>query len=235
MLTTAGTAAFAASQADRINIAYQRPKNPALKPIFKDVKERQVLERLKEFLSPFRLPKPVKIVMKGCDGDPSATYGDGEITICYEFVDGLYKNMPEKTTPAGIVPIDTVVGPFFDTVLHEFAHALFDMLFTPIFGREEDAADQLAAYLYLQIGKDEARRLIFGTAYNYLVVETNDSDSAQTAKEFIEDSAENPQPARATRLQLVVHGLWRQFKAVCRYCFKKIFARGTGRSLHRRI
>jgi hypothetical protein len=120
----------------------------------------------------------------------------------------LIKNMPVETTPSGIEPADTVVGPFFDTVLHEFSHALFDMFYTPMFGREEDAADQLAAYLYLQLGEDEARRLIRGTAYNYLVVETNDEDSAQTVEEFIEDSAETHSlPAqRAYNLLCMAYG-----------------------------
>ena len=41
------------------------------------------------------------------------------------------------------------------------------MLELPVFGREEDAADQLAAYILLQFGESEARRLIAGTAYAY--------------------------------------------------------------------
>ncbi|MDX2428754.1 MAG: DUF4344 domain-containing metallopeptidase [Xanthomonadales bacterium] len=182
--------AHAAPEANRIEISYEVPENPAHSKIYEDLKENKVLERLQEFLSPFRLVIPVEIIMAGCDGEPEAEYGDGEILICYEFVEMLIENMPDETTPAGIEPADTVVGPFFDTVLHEFSHALFDMFYTPMFGREEDAADQLAAYLYLQLGEDEARRLIRGTVYNYLVVETNDEDSAQTAEEFIEDSAE---------------------------------------------
>jgi Putative metallopeptidase len=39
----------------------------------------------------------------------------------------------------------------------------------PIMGREEDAADQFAAYLLLQFAKDDARRLILGVAYAYNV------------------------------------------------------------------
>jgi len=182
--------ANAAPEINRIKITYEVPKNPAHTRIYEDLKEHQVLEKLQEFLSPFRLVIPVEILMAGCGGEPEAEYGDGQVLICYEYVEALIENMPEETTPAGIEPVDTVVGPFFDTVLHEFSHALFDMFFTPMFGREEDAADQLAAYLYLQLGEDEARRLILGTAYNYLVIETNDDDSAQTAEEFIEDSAE---------------------------------------------
>jgi len=182
--------AQATPEANRIEITYDPPKDPAHSEIYEDLKEHKVLERLQEFLSPFRLVIPVEIRMSECDGDPDAEYGDGEVMICYEFVEMLIENMPDETTPAGIEPVDTVVGPFIDTVLHEFSHALFDMFYTPMFGREEDAADQLAAYLYLQLGEDEARRLIRGTVYNYLVIETNDEDSAQTAEEFIEDSAE---------------------------------------------
>jgi hypothetical protein len=59
------------------------------------------------------------------------------------------------------------VGPLFDTCLHEFAHAIFDMLKVPVFGREEDAADQVSACIMLHLGKAEARRLIGGTAYAY--------------------------------------------------------------------
>jgi hypothetical protein len=202
------TLASAAAKTDQIVISYQKPQNPAHKAIYEDAKNRKVLERLKEFLSPFRLLRPVKIQMTGCDGDASADYWEGEITICYEFVEGLRKNMPDAITPGGVVPIDTVIGPFVDTVLHEFSHAVFDMFFTPIFGREEDAADQLAAYLYLQLNETDARRLVLGTVYNYLVVETNDADSAQTAEEFIEDSAETHSlpSQRAYNLMCVAYG-----------------------------
>mgnify|MGYP001818455063 FL=1 len=124
--------AHAASQSNRIEISYEKPDNPAHSEIYEDLKENQVLERLQTFLSPFKLVIPVEIVIAGCDGEPEAEYGDGEVLICYEFIEALIENMPEKTTPAGIEPVDTVVGPFFDTVLHEFSHALFDMFYTPM-------------------------------------------------------------------------------------------------------
>ena len=42
----------------------------------------------------------------------------------------------------------------------------------PVLGREEAAADQVVAYIYLQLGKKaEARSLIMGTAYTYLVTD----------------------------------------------------------------
>ena len=92
---------------------------------------------------------------------------DGTITICYEYVDELWKSKHAKTTTIGVAPLDTVIGPLFDTSLHEFAHALFSILKLPLFGGEENAADALAAYMYLHLGATEARRLIMGTGYAY--------------------------------------------------------------------
>ena len=145
-----------------------RPKNPAHEEIYQRLKENRALEKLQVLLSPFRLPRTLQLSLAGCDGEADAFYEDAAITICYEYIADLRDKMPAKTTPAGIEPIDTIVGPLIDTSLHEAAHALFDMLKLPVLGREEDAADQVAAYIYLQFGKTIAPRLIMGTAYAYL-------------------------------------------------------------------
>ena len=119
-----------------------------------------MLERLQNFLSPFRLPRTLNLSLAECDGEADAFFGDDAITICYEYISELWKNMPAETTEAGIVPMDTIIGPLLDTCLHEFAHALFDMSTCQCSGAEEDAADQVAAYINLQFGKAEARRPI---------------------------------------------------------------------------
>ena len=159
--------AFAAPKTNQIRIQYVPPKEQNHMPTYEFLQERRVLERLQEFLSPFLLPRTLDIKVAGCDGEADAFYGDDEITICYEYVDDLFGKMPDKTTPSGIAPYDTVAGPFFETCLHEFAHALFDMFSLPILGRQEDAADQVAAYIYLQLGPVESLRLIKGTAYAF--------------------------------------------------------------------
>ena len=51
--------------------------------------------------------------------------------------------------------------------VHELSHALFDLLKLPILGREEDAADQLAAYTLLQLGTEQARKAVAGVAFMY--------------------------------------------------------------------
>jgi len=189
LVTATAMTAFAASKTNRVSVSLVLPKNPAHQYVYKELKERRALEKLQEFLSPFRLPRTLKFSVAECGSEEGAFYGDDAITICYEYIDKLFKNMPAKTKAAGVAPIDAVIGPFFDTSLHEFAHALFDMHGLPVFGREEDAADQVAAYIYLQLGKAEARRLILGTAYAYLTDAESD-DAPLTPKEFAEDFAE---------------------------------------------
>jgi hypothetical protein len=153
---------------NRISVSYVAPKNDAHQPIYLRLKEARFLERLQEFLSPVRLPRTLRVRTEGCDGEANAWYESDAIVICYEYIDEIWKIVPAETTAAGVTPIDALIGPVFDTCLHEFGHAIFEMLKVPVFGREEDAADQLAAYLTLQLGKDEARRQIGGTAYAYM-------------------------------------------------------------------
>ncbi len=164
-----------AGKTDQIRVKYVPPKNPQHQQLYELLKDRQSLEHIKEFLSPFRLQWALDLTLTGCDGEPDAMYSDDAITICYEYIEDLQDFMPEETTPSGIEPIDTLIGPFVDTVLHEFAHALFDYHGIPVLGREEDAADQVSALIYLQTNKDEARRLITGTVYTYML-EVQDTD-----------------------------------------------------------
>jgi Putative metallopeptidase len=161
------TAQAAAGRANRVTVSYVPPKNAAHQPIYEQLKEVSFLEKLQQFLAPFRLPRALLVKVEGCDGDANAFYENDVITVCYEYIEDLRKIMPAETTAAGVAPIDALVGPLFDTSLHEFAHALFEMLRLPVLGREEDAADQVSAYIMLQLGKVEVRRLIGGVAYAY--------------------------------------------------------------------
>ena len=60
-----------------------------------------------------------------------------------------------------------LIGPFLDVFLHDAGHATFSILHIPVFGREEDAADQFSTYLMLKFQKDEARRLMVGSTDQY--------------------------------------------------------------------
>ena len=177
--------AFAAPKTNQIKIRYATPVNPEHQVLYDTATERLMLERLQEFLSPFKLPRSLILELTGCDGEADAFYGDNVITICYEYAAELWKNRPSETTPGGVAPFDAFRGPLVDTCLHEFAHALIDLFELPVFGRMEDAADQISAYIYLQLDLEDARRLIGGTAYAYLS-ETADEELLPLA-EFADD------------------------------------------------
>ena len=187
---------------NQIFVNYVIPTKPAHQQIYNLLKDRHSLEQLQELLSPFRLRWPLYVSLEECDGEADAMYWDGTVTICYEYLEELRQNMPAETTPSGIEPMDTAIGPFMDTVLHEFAHGLFDYIDPPILGREEDAADQVSAFIYLQLGKDEARRLIMGTAYTYLL-EVQDTDPPSMA-EYADEHSTSEQ--RVFNLLCIAYG-----------------------------
>ena len=189
-------------KSNQVIVNYVVPTKSAHHQIYKVLKERYALEKVQEFLSPFQLRWPLYISLTECGGEADATYGDGAITICYEYIEELRQNMSAETTPAGVEPLDTAVGPLMDTVLHEFAHALFDYLDVPVLGREEDAADQVSAYIYLKLGKDEARRLIMGTVYAYMLeVQATDPPSME---EYADEHSTSEQ--RAFNLLCIAYG-----------------------------
>jgi hypothetical protein len=170
------TATIAAeAQANRMVVEYVPPTNPAHQALYERLKERRVLEKLQEIFSPFQLPVELKLRTLGCDGVSNAWYGKPRpgsseppsVNVCYEYLAEIQQSVPPETTPAGITPMDAMVGQFFYVFAHEMGHAMFDVLGIPVFGREEDAADDFATYLMLRFGDEESRALITGAAYSY--------------------------------------------------------------------
>jgi len=154
---------------NQIQYEYVAPKNPAHQAIHDQMKQGRALEHLQELLGPLRLPYPLTVKVAGCDGVINAWYNDEVITVCYELLADILKNAPPQDLPIGISRADTVLGPVLAVFLHETGHAVFNMLQIPVLGREEDAADQFAAYIMLRLSKDEARKMILGSAYHHTV------------------------------------------------------------------
>jgi hypothetical protein len=198
------TTQAAPARANRVSVSYVPPKNPAHQPIYDQLKEVASSRSCNNFLTPFRLPRALLVKVEGCDGDANAFYENNVITICYEYIELLRKPCPRKRRPAGVTPIDAIVGPLFDTSLHEFAHALFELLRLPVLGREEDAADQVSAYIMLQLGKVEARRLIGASPTRTRPRQT------EQLRRHDDEFRRRARHARATLLQCAVHCLRRR-------------------------
>ncbi len=85
------------------------------------------------------------------------------VTICYELLKHVLDSLPKDAALEGVAADDAKVGQVLWFTLHEAGHAAFDIFDVPIFGKEEDAADNFATYVMLQFA--EARRLIRGAAW----------------------------------------------------------------------
>jgi hypothetical protein len=149
----------------QVKYEYGEPANAMQQNIHDRLQALQTLERLSEFLSPLRLPRPLTLKVQGCDGQVNAHYWRDQITVCYEYFDFLLRVAPQMPTPEGLTRYQALAGMTADVFLHETGHAVFDMLEIPFMGREEDAADQFSAYIQLQRSKEDARHLILGVAY----------------------------------------------------------------------
>src|SRR5215211_682478 len=152
---------------ERIAVEYVAPVNPEHKPLFELLRRNQALERVRERLAAVRWPRTLRLELKGCDGEINAWYEDASVTVCYEFLEDVWKRATASTRPAAVAREDAFIGSFVDVFLHEAGHSLFDLLKIPVLGREEDAADQLAAYYMLQFPPEIKRKLILGAAYAY--------------------------------------------------------------------
>jgi hypothetical protein len=167
LLLSAPTLSLAQEMQPRqVDIQYVEPKNQKLRPVFEEIKKARALEKLQNLLAPLRLPRRLLIKTEDCDGVSNAWYESDAVTVCYEFIDDVWKNVPPTQTD-DISPADALLGPLVDVFLHEVGHAVFDYWQTPVLGREEDAADAFSTYIMLQFDKADARRLIVGNAYQY--------------------------------------------------------------------
>lgn len=151
-----------------IPIVYEAPKDRAHAPLVEQLKQRQILENVRSYFVPYRLPKPLTLKTTGCDGEIDAWYADDVITICYEYLQYILETARSPHRPAWVSEQDAILGPVVDLFLHEGAHAVFEYFQIPILGREEDAADQIATYSMLHIHRDLAPRLVAGVTYMYL-------------------------------------------------------------------
>ncbi len=156
-----------------IQFGYIPPKSVKYQATLDRIKKRKVLEQLSEFLSPLKLPHVFYLVSAECGENSSNFYNPSTwaIVLCYEYIELMNRIAPEAGKPKqGFNRDEVIIGAFVASVLHETGHAVFDMVSVPVFGREEDAADQMAVFLALQFNKDVARTITRGRAYFWAVL-----------------------------------------------------------------
>jgi tetratricopeptide (TPR) repeat protein len=147
----------------KLNVAYEAPTDARFRPYYIRLRQLRVLERLQQFLSPLRLPRSIDVTVKQC-GAPTVPYTlGGPVTICYELIGQIarivHENIEEGSSQGGYY----IAGAFVQAVLHDVSNVIFDVLDVPIWGRREDAADQLAAFIMAQFGEDAGRIAMVGS------------------------------------------------------------------------
>lgn len=99
-----------------------------------------------------KLPHDIPLIGKEC-GSANAYWSpaDKSVTICYEdAADAL--NIYTKAGDAD--PRESAINSEIATFYHETGHMVIDLYNLPVTGKEEDVADQLAAYILLTPGPD---------------------------------------------------------------------------------
>lgn len=153
-----------------VRIEYVAPSDPAHQRLYVELQKRQVLETFAEAIGVIHLPKTLTLRFSGCNGTSNAFYSDEttSVTFCYELLADIRKAARGAGAKDSIVPLqDAIDGPTAFFMFHESGHAIFDLLKVPILGKEEDAADTVAAIAILRLGEDEALRLLRGTAWSF--------------------------------------------------------------------
>lgn len=150
---------------DQARFIYTPPVKPAHKELLAFMRSHRIGRKLREVLSPVRLPRTVTFKLVECNGELNAAYGDGVVEVCYDYLAFMFNETKAIPKDIGISSSAAFGGAALDLFLHEFGHALIDILKIPVLGREEDAADFISTYIMLQFTPRDAYSFISGTAF----------------------------------------------------------------------
>ena len=189
------------------NIAYDyyEPRDPGYAQLYNKLQKRQILEELGQFLGPVRWPHKLRLLLKQCPGttaEPQVFYSNIEysITLCYQWFARVERFAPPNAA-LGTFP-QALVGGVVGVVLHEAARAIFDMRNIPRLGSDDDAADQMTAFVGLQFGSEVAQTVIKGTYwvwanYDLITRQRNKPDASPDARALRRSECSTP-PASLT-------------------------------------
>ena len=162
----------------QIDIAYEAPADAALRPIYDQLRQQGVLQELQLFMEPLRLPRKLTVKTAQCGPNPAPYAPGGPVVVCYEALDQVAKLVAQHSRDPAYQQT-LIYGAFIETVLHQMALAIFDTLGVPVWGREYDAADRLAALIMTQFGEDVMRTTIESTTQIFQW-----SDKTWTGRDF---------------------------------------------------
>jgi Putative metallopeptidase len=163
----AGMSPAAQAQAQvGMRVVYEPPtKNREHEQIRTYLQQTEVFEQTSTVMNlVFRFPQAVTIVWTECGAVNAAWDGQGNIVMCYELA-GYLKTLFSKRIRDRKQLRVAVMSSLMFTFLHELGHALISMYKIPAVGREEDAADQLAALVLISTGRDGVEVAMHGAQF----------------------------------------------------------------------
>jgi hypothetical protein len=123
----------------------------------------QVLDEGVDLIRDYRLPASIQLRSSSCGDQGSARYDSTthEVELCAEFIEQQYR----RSVRDGVThPLEQARRVARFAVAHELGHALIQIFRLPVLGREEDAADQFAAMLFLTHNRPNP---VFGAAREF--------------------------------------------------------------------
>lgn len=154
MLFMTNSVAFADFKA-----SYFPPQASNEAQIATELRNGQVLEKIAQLLNlAIEIPRDVLLIGKSC-GQSNAFYSpqSKEISVCYELMTANATKLAQKLrTRASSQDIGRILASeLIFIVLHEAGHSVVDLYRLPVLGRQEDAADQFAAYVLLSLNQEQ--------------------------------------------------------------------------------
>lgn len=140
-------------------------ESEALRGDAREMHDSGTLQTLAEVLNGLVvLPRDVGLRFAECE-EANAFY-DSEarrVELCLELMQGMAETLDGQFETEDQTA-EALAGAFIAVVLHEVGHALVDVLEIPVTGREEDAVDQLSAWMLIEAGDVDS---VLGAAASY--------------------------------------------------------------------
>ena len=178
--------------AEWIQVRYFEPKTAGLSRIQQYMQREQMLEAFAAIIEErVRWKPPLALIADEC-GTKNAAYarGDRVIIICYELVQARLQIVTAKLkTASADIQLAAAIGSIAFVMMHELGHALLHMHSASFLGREEDVADQFAAYMILESKRtSHGATMAFGALIAY-----DDANVYYTQQHYAGQHALDPQ------------------------------------------
>jgi hypothetical protein len=172
---------YAPAAANALSISYEAAPTE-LQAVAQQAQNDQVLEGWRseiEQLLPER-PLTLGLIMRSCE-EANAFYDSTEksIVYCYEELQDAqttFRRLQHEDQLSAEEARLFAAGWSDFVFFHELGHALIDQLEIPMFGREEDVADQISTYIWVH--REDSEAILNGTIYSF---STQDDDAKDDA------------------------------------------------------